>query len=180
MKTNIGLIGERAATLEPHVLRKLQVIIDCDFEPVKARLLVDFPNYTAEQLTEMELEVKRFLALALFEPKCGFRIAVSEKIDALWHYFILHTREYRRFCAEVFGSYLHHEPILPSQKAELGPDYDRTRKLYATYFGPPPIHLWGETDQICWGGCSESPVEDRAAMPAFSGRFTEEHPMVPV
>lgn len=155
MKTNIGLIEARAAQLEPHVLRKLQRIVNCDFEPVKARLLVDFPGHTTEALAEMEIEVKRFLALALFQPHPGHRIVVSEKIDALWHYFILHTKEYQRFCSEVFGSYLHHIPILPTQKAELGPDYSKTRELYEKYFGPPPIHLWGENDQICWGGCDE-------------------------
>lgn len=36
----------------------------------------------------------------------------SEKVDALWHQFILFTREYHDFCIEHLGSFLHHEPAL--------------------------------------------------------------------
>ncbi|WP_261836453.1 glycine-rich domain-containing protein [Vibrio ishigakensis] len=36
----------------------------------------------------------------------------SEKVDALWHQFILFTREYHDFCIEHLGSFLHHEPSL--------------------------------------------------------------------
>ena len=155
MRKNIGLKAESASELDSDVLRKLGLVVSVDFEPVKNRLLVDFPNHTKQELDEMEIEVKRFLALALFEPNPGHRIVVSEKIDALWHYFILHTQEYRNFCQEVYGSYLNHVPILPHKKKELGADYAKTRKLYAVYFGKPPKRLWGDAQQICWGGCDE-------------------------
>lgn len=158
MQTNIGLLIEAARTMDSEVLKKLGLIVSLDFDPVKERMLADFPDYSGEALREMELEVKRFLALALFEPKAGHRIVVSEKIDTLWHYFILHTHVYHRFCADVYGAYLHHIPILPAQKAELGPDYLKTRQLYERYFGPPPSHLWGDSQQICWGGCDEAPA----------------------
>ena len=157
MKIQIGLLSEATNDLEAGVLRKLEVIVSLDLESAKQRMLVDHPSYSVDELSEMEREVKRFLSLALFEPKPGHRIVVSEKIDTLWHYFILHTREYRAFCDMVYGSYLNHVPILPHQKAELGPDYQKTRELYQTYFGAPPTHLWGDAQQICWGGCDESP-----------------------
>jgi hypothetical protein len=34
----------------------------------------------------------------------------SRAVDALWHEFILDTREYHTFCARAFGSYFHHVP----------------------------------------------------------------------
>lgn len=34
----------------------------------------------------------------------------SKVVDALWHDFILDTREYHAFCKRAFGSYFHHVP----------------------------------------------------------------------
>jgi hypothetical protein len=34
----------------------------------------------------------------------------SRVADDLWHEFILHTREYQRFCRRAFGSFMHHMP----------------------------------------------------------------------
>ncbi len=150
-----GLLAKISNNLESEILLKLQEIVSLDFRSVKKRLLVDFPHYTHPELDEMEVEVKRFLALALLEKDAGHRIVVSEKIDTLWHYFILHTSVYRKFCQSVYGAYLNHVPILPEEKKSLGPDYQKTRRLYAVYFGEPPVHLWGDNQQICWGGCDE-------------------------
>jgi hypothetical protein len=37
-------------------------------------------------------------------------LAPSELVDAGWHAFILHTRDYADFCHRVAGRYLHHVP----------------------------------------------------------------------
>lgn len=153
--TDLKLLPSMAHEMNSETLRRLAIIAKLNFEPVKDRMVVDLPHHSRPVLEEMEREVKRFLALVLFEPAAAHRIVVSEKIDALWHFFILHTREYRRFCAEVYGAYLNHVPILPHSKRELGPDYQRTKEMYQRYFGPPPAHLWGADDMICWGGCDE-------------------------
>jgi len=34
----------------------------------------------------------------------------SQAADDAWHEFILFTRQYRRFCADAFGRFLHHTP----------------------------------------------------------------------
>lgn len=36
----------------------------------------------------------------------------SQVADELWHEFILHTREYRRFCNQAFGRFMHHTPAV--------------------------------------------------------------------
>lgn len=34
----------------------------------------------------------------------------TRRIDAAWHAFILHTRDYTDYCERRFGGYLHHQP----------------------------------------------------------------------
>lgn len=34
----------------------------------------------------------------------------SQVADDLWHEFILHTREYQKFCQSAFGQFFHHTP----------------------------------------------------------------------
>jgi hypothetical protein len=41
----------------------------------------------------------------------GRLIAMPSKVaDDLWHAFILHTRDYERFCGKAFGRFFHHVP----------------------------------------------------------------------
>ncbi len=36
----------------------------------------------------------------------------SQVVDDLWHEFILYTRNYKSFCDQAFGSFLHHSPAV--------------------------------------------------------------------
>ncbi len=49
------------------------------------------------------VEFKRFVTVALIYP--SRRNAPSGPVDMFWHFFILHTPEYVRFCTEIFGAY---------------------------------------------------------------------------
>jgi hypothetical protein len=42
----------------------------------------------------------------------------SQVVDDLWHEFILHTREYQRFCSRAFGGFFHHTPAVAMGKVE--------------------------------------------------------------
>jgi hypothetical protein len=44
----------------------------------------------------------------------------SQVVDDLWHEFILYTRDYAEFCANAFGTFLHHTPAvrLGTQRAD--------------------------------------------------------------
>lgn len=145
----LGLITENVPL---DTLEKLRTIENLDFSSVRSRMNVDFPT-PEDKMDEYEREVKRFFGLIALDGSNGH--VVSEKIDALWHYFVLHTREYSKFCQKVFGNYIHHVPILPDQKHTLADAYLKTRDAYTRFFGPPPKHLWGDNEQICWGGCDE-------------------------
>ena len=39
-------------------------------------------------------------------------------IDEMWHTFILFTKEYDRFCRETFGYFIHHLPMVDTEKSE--------------------------------------------------------------
>lgn len=154
---DLGLLPTVAASASREQLRKLNLISNVDFTRVKGRMNVDYPT-SPELMDQFELEVKRFLALIAFDD--GGRHVASEKIDTMWHYFVLHTVEYRRFCKETFGVFIEHVPILPCEKPTLAKGYAHTKDRYAQLFGPPSPELWGRNDQICWGDCDEIKSEE--------------------
>ncbi len=50
-----------------------------------------------------------------------------EKIDWMWHTFILFTRDYAAFCDRYFGFFLHHVPNEDEEEAPLDEDTLRER-----------------------------------------------------
>ena len=66
---------------------------------------------------DLFLSTKKWLWLAA---QAGSnRIAITEPlliIDEMWHNFILFTVEYKKYCVENFGRYLHHAPKKQSEK----------------------------------------------------------------
>ena len=82
-------------------------------------------------------EYKRFVLLAYISAK---EITPSQSIDEIWHLHILHTRDYAIF-AEKCGSFLHHNPGLPSQRSRWDYQYDLTHTLYREVFGESPDPL---------------------------------------
>ena len=59
-------------------------------------------------------------------------------VDEVWHFHILHTAQYRRFCAQVFGKFLHHVPTEPDASA-----VKRTLELYVEVFKrQAPSWIW--------------------------------------
>ena len=59
--------------------------------------------------------------LAYLEGGLKYVAMPSQAADDLWHEFILYTREYRDFCKQAFGGFLHHSPAVvlkPDQKKD--------------------------------------------------------------
>ena len=59
--------------------------------------------------SEAEYALKQYYALAAINPNNLH--AVSHVVDPYWHSHILHTKEYGRFCYEVLGYHMHHDPL---------------------------------------------------------------------
>lgn len=86
---------------------------------------------------------------------------MSRIIDEFWHTFICFTRKYHRFCDQVAGRYIHHEPttIEEKQNGAAIHGYMLTLADYAAYFTEePPVHLWPKPvaealGSSCQNGC---------------------------
>ena len=50
--------------------------------------------------------------LAYFKGGCRRVAMPSQVVDDLWHEFILFTRDYKTFCDDAFGQFLHHTPAV--------------------------------------------------------------------
>jgi hypothetical protein len=58
-------------------------------------------------------------------------------IDAAWHAFILHTRDYESYCRERFGRVIHHEPTGEADPHAYRGAYDRRARQ-----GEPDPAIW--------------------------------------
>jgi hypothetical protein len=122
-----------------------------------------------EVAKRLELEFKRFVAIALLRP--SRRNAPSGPVDMYWHFFILHTPEYVGFCTAIFGAYgpqprlgkhyftdwqdkreerdrrnamVDHVPATEETRPAMNKSYRETRALYAELFGEPDPKYWPE------------------------------------
>lgn len=65
-------------------------------------------------------------------------LAPSKPVDAAWHAFLLHTRDYEAYCRERFGRLVHHEPAEGVDREAYARAYKRRRELYGT----PAADVW--------------------------------------
>ena len=81
--------------------------------PIKAH----FGKADLEVARLLESEFRKFVALTLIQPNITF--APSGPVDMYWHFLILHTREYRKFCNNIWGAFQHHPRGSLSEKAKV-------------------------------------------------------------
>lgn len=94
----------------------------------------------AERVVE---EYKRYIFLAA---TAGFKVCPSEDVDAAWHLHLTYTKSYwQRFCGEVLGKPIHHEPTKggPAEGEKHLLMYAATLDAYEEAFGhAPPEDIW--------------------------------------
>lgn len=99
----------------------------------------------AERVVE---EYKRFAFLAVTS---GITVCPSEDVDAAWHLHLTYTRSYwKRFCGEVLGRPLHHEPTKggSAEGAKHLAMYADTLAAYRDAFGRgAPTDIWPDGAQ---------------------------------
>ena len=78
-------------------------------------------NVTTEEASDIFRETKKWLYLCQLAQQSAFsqptppRMVITKElsiIDEMWHAFILNTRDYHDFCANLLGTFIHHVPIL--------------------------------------------------------------------
>jgi len=94
-------------------------------------------------------EMLKFLAVtnALIEELGDYwPKAPPRPVDAAWHAFVLHTRDYADYCQREFGRFLHHRPTPTPDRPEatLKGIVTYTRILLAVEdrYGPSDPHIW--------------------------------------
>lgn len=109
-------------------------------------------------------DYRRFCYLSV---RSASPMSPSPDIDAVWHLHLTHTRDYwQRFCPEVLGLNLHHEPASPgvADRAALAAQYASTLSAYQQAFGVPPA-------EDLWPGFVEQDQQSRSQRTVDTRRF---------
>ena len=115
--------------------------------PFAARLARE-SGWTLGHANRVIREYKRFAFLAI---TAGHPVCPSEDVDQAWHLHLTYTRSYwKRFCGELLGRPLHHEPTKggPIEADKHHDMYARTLAAYRTAFGhAPPADVWPSIEE---------------------------------
>jgi hypothetical protein len=117
---------------------------------LEERLLAKGGFDSREGVREAFKEWKKYVALNEIK---GRRISMmSEKVDEVWHQFILFTRQYHSFCDNFLSGYFHHSPHTSETSREKKREGAiRFVKSYQQVFGKVS-GIWGSS-QECEEGC---------------------------
>lgn len=64
---------------------------------------------------------------------CVIHVEMQE-IDAIWHVFLLFTRDYQAFCNDYLnGVFFHHEPLTETKHVPFNDDYTEELTRYLSY-----------------------------------------------
>lgn len=113
---------------------------------MKEKIFGDKPQYQ-----EAFVEFKKYAALTkIFDEPLAM---ASKEVDAVWHQFILFTRQYHGFCKEFLGNYMHHSPSTSLTPVIEG-SRENLREKYKQVFGKPSP-LW-KFNHNCTSCCTDS------------------------
>ncbi len=90
-------------------------------------------------------EYKKFILLSSLYPDS---MVPSIHVDTVWHWHLLFTRSYQKFCKQAIGQdFLHHQPGSGNEEEDkLYRDlYKETLARYEEFFGSPPTAIWGKS-----------------------------------
>lgn len=149
----LGLLSEKSRSIDKIIIAKLEYIEKFDLS-VQKNTYVAKGRCESIHVGTIERELKRFLSLPLllsFEDRKYDSFVPSGAVDGLWHRFILHTRDYRTFCDEVYGGYLDHNP--ESSKTEglkkySGELFSYTKLMLMEFYGAIPPFVWGDVNPL--------------------------------
>lgn len=67
--------------------------------------------FNESDIGEAIREYRKFMTML----RLGYEnlVMFSPEVDEVWHTHIIFTRQYSNFCEEVFGHYVHHQPVSP-------------------------------------------------------------------
>lgn len=96
-------------------------ILNCENEDVVIQGFIERYNISYDEAQEIFEETKKWLWLASKSSELNGTSLFIDKplliIDEMWHNFILHTKQYYKFCFDNFKRFLHHVPSSAREKA---------------------------------------------------------------
>ena len=151
-----SLYGGKVTITADKAVVPREVIAPGLFDRLACRVMADGgqDRDTAERVVEQAIG---FLVACARNPES--HLAPSEAVDAGWHAFILHTREYAEFCSRIAGRFIHHRP------AGAGEARDERQAIGVTIAAmraaglPVDPGMWvprAECSQ-CYAGCADDP-----------------------
>ncbi len=114
------------------VLLELSHLIGYENESVVSLFQKENPEIAAGQAKQIFQDLLSWLWLSehRFQRQLlTHMIAPLEKLDKMWHCFILHTQDYTDFCQKHFNRYLHHSV------ETLGNEYIMSTDELSVYLG---------------------------------------------
>jgi len=106
-------------------------------------------NASPEEAEEVFRETLKWLYVCSQATTAGVACAITyeiEKLDWMWHNFILFTRDYADFCDRSFGFFLHHTPSededSPLTEAETRETLERQYGLVYDVLGEETLSAW--------------------------------------
>jgi hypothetical protein len=147
LATSAGNAPTNLELLDKQLQRQLVKSITADPE-----FLSRFGHEIAEVQNEWAARVLDqavgFMRLCSLDPDGQY--TPSSTVDIGWHAFILHTRDYARFCQELAGWFIHHVPMGDEDKEAGHFDHARTPKALRTHGIAVDDTLW-PTSAECGG-----------------------------
>jgi hypothetical protein len=104
-----------AMAVMPAEKASLQSVLDFPLHSVEERLRLE-QGCSADEAALLVLELKRWLYACARSPEPLTIVPELIPIDRAWHVFLLFTREYERFCREMLGCFVHHDPLLAAER----------------------------------------------------------------
>lgn len=110
-----------------------------DFTSVAKRIKKDY-DFSDKYISEGIEALKQYYVAAILDSKN--RHAISTAVDPFWHTHVMFSKEYMQFGIDIFGKYMHHEPLDHDDVARLDlvtKVYEYTRTVYDNLF-----HVWNK------------------------------------
>lgn len=125
-------------TISLEIQEKINRLMDFKHPRLKKILFKKKIISSDEEYEFLFTECKKYICMGAFL-NLPIVPMLSKKVDDVWHYMILLTRDYFNFCEKYIGRYLHHQPnvdenhLKPGSQGHL--DFE---KWYKKLFGDIP------------------------------------------
>ena len=163
---------QRGIVTSPEVMTKLEKLWAYDLTPLTEKLVSKGApiqgkseqlhmlesllgkDVSREFAGRLEVEFKRYMSMIAMGQGAG--MGPSRVLDMYWHQFMLDTREYKKFCSEIFGRFMDHVPSTSETKEDARASYVRSLETYRQMFGEPDPVMWpklGKAAGECTAEC---------------------------